>query len=325
MSECSISFKPLYYRRYVDATFHVISDPAHVPLFLEYINSKHPNINFTCDIEKDFKLPFLDILITRHNGKLFTSVYRKSTFTGLGLNYLSFSPILHKINSIRTLINRAYNVCSDFNLFHLDMTFLLNYFIDNAYPEFQFYRILNRFLNDKFEPKPVVTTVKKDIRYVKLPYLGHVSYDVRKKLQVVLRDTFPQVKFQFVFTNNFTISSLLKDRSSLPKDLNANIAYSFTCAHCGMRYIGSTTRWFKHRILEHRGLSFRTGFPLSKPSFSAVRQHSHDHDHPFTNRDFEILTFASNRLDLVISESILIRKMKPELNNHLSAFQLALE
>ena len=205
------------------------------------------------------------------------------------------------------------------------MTFLLNYFTDNAYPAFHFYRILNRFLNDKLEPKPIVTTVKKDVRYIKLPYLGQISYDVKKKLQVVFRDTFPQVRFQFVFTNNFTIGSLLKDRSSLPKDLNANIAYLFTCAHCGMRYIGSTTRWFKHRILEHRGLSIRTGFPLSKPSFSAVRQHSHDQDHTFTNQDFEILAFASNRLDLVISESLLIKKMKPGLNNHLSAFQLALE
>ena len=221
-------------------------------MFLDYVNSKHPNIKFTCDIERDFKLPFLDVEISRHNGKFFTSVYRKSTFTGLGLNYLVFSPILYKLNSIRTLINRAYNVCTDFNLFHLDMTFLLDYFTDIAYPAFQFYRILNRFLNDKLDPKPTVATVRKDVRYVKLPYLGHISYNVKKKLQTVLRDTFPQVRFQFVFTNNFTIRSLLADRSSFPKDLNANIAYMFTCAHCGMRYIGSTTRWFRHRILEHR-------------------------------------------------------------------------
>ena len=243
----------------------------------------------------------------------------------IGLNYLGFSPIVYKLNSIRTLINRAYNVCSDFNSFHLDMTFLLNFFTENAYPAFLFYNILRTFLNEIFEPKPIITTVKKDIKYVKLPFLGHISYDVRKKLQHVLRDVYPQIKFRFIFTNTFTIGSLLRDRSPLPKDLSANITYLFTCAHCGMRYLGSTSRWFKHRYLEHRGLSLRTGLPLSKPSFSAVRQHSHTHDHPFTDQDFEILTFASTRLDLIISESILIRKMKPELNNNLSSFQLSLE
>ena len=111
----------------------------------------------------------------------FASVYCKSTFTGLSLNYLGLSPILYN-NSIKTLTNRAYNVCSDFNLFHLDMTFLLDPFIDNAYPEFPSYRILNIFLNNKFEHKPVVTTVKKDVRYVKLPHRGQISYDVRKEL-----------------------------------------------------------------------------------------------------------------------------------------------
>ena len=246
-------------------------------------------------------------------------------YTGLGLNYPSFSSLLDKINSIKTLIDWAYSVCSDFNLFHLDMTFLLNFFTDNAYPASLFYSTLKKNLNDKFEPEPIVTTVKKDVKYVKLPFIGHISYDIRKKLQHVLRDAFPQVNFQFVFTNSFTIGSLLREKSSLPKDLNANIAYLFTCAHCGMRYLGSTSRWFKHRYLEHKGLSLRTGFPISKPSFSAVRQHSHEQDHPFTDQDFEILTFASNRLDLIISESILIKKMKPELNNNLSSFQLSLE
>ena len=134
LSECPAHFKPLYYRRYVDDTFLVFSDCSHIQLFLNYVNPKHPNIKFAYDVQKDFALPFLDVQITRHNGQFFTSVYRKSTFTGLGLNFLGFSPVMYKINSIRTLVNRAYNVCSDFNLFHLDMTFLLNYFTENAYP-----------------------------------------------------------------------------------------------------------------------------------------------------------------------------------------------
>ena len=178
LSECPVDFKPLFYRRYVDDTFLIFKDLSHVQLFLNYLNSKHPNIKFTVDVEKDFMLSFLDVLITRHNGNFSTSVYRKSTYTGLGTHFLSFSPLLYKVNSIRTLINRAYNVCSDFNVFHAEMTFLLDFFTHNAYPAHIFYKILRVFLNDKFEPKPILTTVSKDVRYVKLPFVGHISYDI---------------------------------------------------------------------------------------------------------------------------------------------------
>lgn len=78
-------------------------------------------------------------------------------------------------------------------------------------------------------------------------------------------------------------------------------------------------------MLEHKGFSFRTGQPLNKPMFFAIRKHSEDKDHTFTNLDFEILTYASNKLDLVISESLLIRKMKPQINSNSSAFQLSIQ
>ena len=276
------------------------------------------------DIETEFKLPFLDIQVTRHNGKFITSVFRKSTFTGLGLNFLSFTPILYKLNSIRTLINRAYNVCSDFNFFHEDLVFLANYFAENFYPSFLFYKVLRDFLNSKFEPKPIMTTVKKDIRYIKLPFLGQTSYEIKKKLHLILKDAYPQIRFHFVFTNPFTVGSLLRERSSLSSELCSNVVYLFKCSQCGLRYLGSTSRWLKHRYLEHRGLSLRTSRPLNKPSHSAIREHSHDNDHLFTYQDFKILTTASNRLDLIISESILITKMKPELNNYQSAFKLSI-
>ena len=115
-------------------------------------------------------------------------------YTGLGLNYLSFSPMLYKLNSVRTLINRAYNVCSSFNLFHDDIVFLTNYFTENAYPGFLFQKILRTFLNNKLEPKPVITTVKKDIKYIKLPFLGQVSYEIRKKLHHILKNAYPQIQ-----------------------------------------------------------------------------------------------------------------------------------
>ena len=324
LDECPISFKPVFYRRYVDDTFLVFDDSSHIELFLNYLNSRHPNIKFTCEIEQDNKLSFLDIQIHRHLGSFETSVFRKSTFTGLGQNFLSFSPKLYKLNAVRTLITRAFNVCSNYVNFHHDITFLLDYFTTNSYPNFVFYKILRTFLNDNFVPKPLYTTVPKDVKYVKFPYLGFDSLYVRKKLQNILKHAFPQVKFHFVFSNSFTVGSLLRRKPVLPFDLNSGVVYKFTCAWCDLRYIGSSSRWIRHRILEHKGLSVRTGFPLSKPNFSSIREHSLSLDHPFTNQDFSILSFCPDRLDLLISESLFIKKMRPELNCNLSSFQLAL-
>ena len=290
--------------------------------FLDYLNSKHPNIKFTSEVEIDNKISFLDILIERENGFFSTSVFREKTYTGLGLNYLSYSAYLFKVNSIGTLINRAYNICSDYRKFDIEMKFLHDYFLKNSYPSYLFYKVLRFFLDKKHNPQRQTLTVNKDVRYIRLPYIGKVSLEVKSKLQDILRCTYPQIKFQFIFCNNFTLGSFLRGSSFLPQDLRSSVIYLFTCPRCALRYVGSTSRWLKHRTLEHRGLSFRTGLPLTKPPFSAIREHSLDKDHPYTSQDFTILGQTSDKLDLLISESLYIEKMRPQLNNTLSAFPL---
>ena len=322
LDECPTDFKPIYYRRYIDDTFLIFKEPSHIQLFLDYLNAKHPNIRFTCEVEVDSRLSFLDTQIINENGKLVSSTYRKPTFTGLGLNFLSHSSYLYKINSIKTLINRAYNVCSNFFLFHKEMQFLQNFFECNAFPTHLFTRILHNFLNNKFIPKPLIPMVAKDKRYIKLPYLGHISFGIRKQLNNILKESFPHIDFRFVFTNQFTIGSLLRRAKPKPFDLTSGAVYLFQCPRCSARYVGSTSRWLQHRIRDHKGVSIRTGFPLSKPSYSAIREHSEADDHPFSYQDFQILTTSSFRTDLVILESLYISKMKPSLNNTTVAQQL---
>ena len=75
---CPVEFKPIFYRRYVDATFLLFKDPSHIFLFL-IMNSQHKNIKFTHDVEKDNKLAFLDVNIKKNYNIFFTNVYRKKT------------------------------------------------------------------------------------------------------------------------------------------------------------------------------------------------------------------------------------------------------
>ena len=65
LSSCPPEFKPAMYRRYIDDTFLLFKDPSHAPLFLAYVNSKHPSIRFTIQTEINNSLPFLDVNIER--------------------------------------------------------------------------------------------------------------------------------------------------------------------------------------------------------------------------------------------------------------------
>ncbi|XP_064462023.1 uncharacterized protein LOC135372308 [Ornithodoros turicata] len=66
-----------FYRRYVDDKF-VIIKKNFTNTFFDKLNSIHPNIQFTCEEEKEKKIAFLDVLVQRDPcGNLKTSVYRK--------------------------------------------------------------------------------------------------------------------------------------------------------------------------------------------------------------------------------------------------------
>ena len=76
----SAKFKPATWLRYVDDTFVIWNegqDKLHS--FLEHLNSMRPSIKFTMEVEEDRKLPFLDVMVTRNEDRLVTSVNRKKT------------------------------------------------------------------------------------------------------------------------------------------------------------------------------------------------------------------------------------------------------
>ena len=52
LEDCPVHFKPFNYRRYVDDSFVVFRSCDHIIPFLEYLNSKHPNIKFTYKLKK---------------------------------------------------------------------------------------------------------------------------------------------------------------------------------------------------------------------------------------------------------------------------------
>ena len=124
LNECPTSFKPSLYKRYVDDTFLLFKTKEQSSEFLNYLNSKHQNINFTIEEEQNNQISFLDITVAKTNNVFDTSIFRKPTFTGLAMNFLSSEPLLYKLNAARTLIYRAYHLSSTYLNFDREIKFL---------------------------------------------------------------------------------------------------------------------------------------------------------------------------------------------------------
>ncbi|XP_072033107.1 uncharacterized protein [Amphiura filiformis] len=77
----SAAYKPLIWLRYIDDIF-LIWTHGHEELenFIIHCNSKHPSIKFTAEQSKE-SVPFLDVMVSLHNGYLESDLYSKPTDT----------------------------------------------------------------------------------------------------------------------------------------------------------------------------------------------------------------------------------------------------
>ena len=79
-----------------------LHSPDQVDKFKEYLSSKHPNINFFIEKEKDGCSPVLDVNIFCENEKFATNIYRKKIFSGFYTNFKSFIPQTYNIGLIKS-------------------------------------------------------------------------------------------------------------------------------------------------------------------------------------------------------------------------------
>ena len=100
----------LYYRRYVDDAFNLFHNEQDAMKSLRYLNARHPNIRFTFEAQLNGKLPFLDVLVDNSGASCMTSIYHKSTYTGLLTNFLSFTCFKYKVGLIYTLVDRIFKI-----------------------------------------------------------------------------------------------------------------------------------------------------------------------------------------------------------------------
>ena len=181
LEQCPKEFKPVFYRRYVDDIFVLFESAEHLSKFRDYFNTRHPNMYFSSEQEKNEKLSFLDVEVSREKGKLVTTVHRKPTFSGVHTHFESFLPTVYKFGMVYTLVCRCFKTCSDWTKFHGELSFLKQVFLKNGYPLSFIDNCFKTFVDKLFIKRPQLATVEKKILFLSLQYLREISLQTRTK------------------------------------------------------------------------------------------------------------------------------------------------
>ena len=248
--------------RYVDDTFAFI-DPKMIKIVCEKLNSFHPKILFTYELEKQNKIGFLDVLITRmDDNKLETTEYRKSTNTDIYINWFSHSPNNWKVGTFTNLVRRAVTICSTEQLLMKDLDHLKHVFVKlNQYPSKLIDNIIKKELTnkDKGKANEIDDKVTDDILVsMTLPYVGNKGEKLVKKLKQDLKSKLPvTVKTQITYRATKLGSAFqIKDQTKLTH--GHNITYLGTCPECKHRYVGQTRCRCQKRVIEHNSKDIKS-------------------------------------------------------------------
>ena len=238
LANCPIHFKPIIYRRYVDDTFLIFRRPQDADLFLDYLNSQHPNIKFTADKEKNKELHFLDINITRLDNTFKTNTYRKPTYTGLYTLFTSFIPHNIKTHIFTNLLFRAFTFCSTYPAFHTEAAKLIQTFTKDGYPRHLLDNLLNNFLTKQQNRQRTLTTTTANTDdsqrpcYISLLFTGKHSIHIRNRLRNLYRKYHQNISLRIIFKTPRRISSFFPNKDFLSPMHRSSLVYKYKCGSC---------------------------------------------------------------------------------------------
>ncbi|CAH8643572.1 unnamed protein product [Schistosoma mattheei] len=293
------------YSRYVDDTFIVCNNKQHAIHMLKHFNNAHPNIQFTMEHEQNDMFHFLDVAIKRRrDGTVQRSIYRKSTWNGIYLNFNSFCPLSYKKALVKTLFYRAEKICTTDKL-EEELMKVEKCLRDNFYPQ----KFIDKYKKRKQNNTEVITVNKKPIT-ISLNFKGdEVTNTINRRLNTALARTYPAAKLQILYKTTCSITQSKVDKH--PFHVTANCIYKFTCT-CQSSYIGRTERRAYLRFFEHVPKSLRTR--ERKTLNSAITKHLLDTGHQVdTLQSFKVISKQPNSSLLKFAEAVAIRRQKPDL------------
>ena len=296
------------------------------------MNSFDENIQFTFKSENKGTLPFLDVLLCRRGRELTTAVYRKKTNNDIYLNWNTFAPVTWKRGTLRTLVQRAYLVCSTETYLKEELTYLEKVFIEkNNYPNYVINQVFtqvkeehksrnyNNNINNSIAV-PITLENENEKRHpLTIPYQGekgdHLIKSMKRNLEKILPNN---VKSQITYTGR-KLGSLFETKDQTIFEHKHDVIYHGKCPaeNCVDDYIGETARRVNERIADHAG----------RDANSHLLKHSIESGHkPLEAVDYKIIGtgYRKKTMKRKLSEALFIKELNPTLNKQEKSVPLKL-
>ena len=124
----------------------------------------------------------MDVFISNGNKILNTVVYHKWDYSGLLLNFDSFTSFFYKISVIKCLTDRAFKINNTWASFHNDVSKIKETLKRNSFPPFLIDRVTKSCLNNVHSGIDQSNPESDKKRFYKLPYIRKYSEQIQKKL-----------------------------------------------------------------------------------------------------------------------------------------------
>ena len=235
-------FVPIFWKREVDDVYCLWQyGEDNIQTFLDYLNSCHPRIKWTIEVEKEGRLPFIDLNLCRKAFRLSAGIYRKESHT---LKYSTFSsnrPRVEQLGIIKSMLHRAYDLCDEGEPLENEKMLLSNAFIANGYRPNDVDRITSTY-----EPRKTDKNKEAENRCdtICIPYVRGPSDSLRKQLA--------REGVNLVFKRGKTLRQFLFNGEPKRPDRRKNICYRVPCLSCSFSYVGETSQWWDERESQHK-------------------------------------------------------------------------
>jgi hypothetical protein len=211
----------------------------------DFLNSIHPKIKFTMEVESQHKINFLDLTISHSSNKHEFSIFRKPTQTDNIIPNNSTHPWSHKLSVFHSWLWRLVKVPLNKKDFQEELATIRNIAVANGYDVELIKRLLkvklrNNCINKVF---PQIPANNEEITRVTIPYIGLIS----DKVGSILR----KGGFSVAFKNKPLLSKVFSCTKDKLNPMDTSGVYELKCSDCNAVYVGQTGRSFKCRIKEH--------------------------------------------------------------------------
>lgn len=295
--------------KYVDDLFCVVPK-TRINSTLEKLNSWHPNLQFTAEIEKDQKIPYLDVLVIRDHNRLITDWYRKDISSSRIINFLSTHPPQQIINTAKNLISKILDI-SHIKFHPQNINKIKDILKQNNFPIHQINTLVQQYFKQKNSTQNRLKTVETNKQYFSTQYVPNLT----NKLQRLITDHDNKILLASRISNNLKNKNCFSHtKDKIPTLNKSNVVYKISCSGnadnpCNLNYVGTTKSYLKTRLLAHK-----SDHKLKNVNATALSQHCCKTGHILDTKHTKILHIEKNYKKRLILESLHINQTKNTMN-----------